>query len=91
LEVSTKTAEGIFSLKKYIEDKVIASLKESFPDNAFVKNLTFDEIFLGLFRRKMGYFGSKINLSDKQFEDQFINIKLDYDKISQEVIGGHAV
>jgi hypothetical protein len=89
--ISTSTPEGIFSLKKHIEDNVISVLKENHSDNAFVQNLSLDEIFLSLFGRSMRYYRSKINLSDKQYEDQFINIKLDYDKISQEVIAGHTV
>ena len=39
----------------------------------------------------MDYYGSKINLGDKQFEDSFIEIKLDYDKISGETIEGRTI
>ena len=90
-EVRTSTPEGLFSLKKYIEDKIISVLKTDYSDNAFVNNLTFNNIFLPLFNRSMDYYGSKINLGDKQFEDSFIEIKLDYDKISGETIEGRTI
>jgi hypothetical protein len=89
--IKTSTPEGLFSLKKHIENNIISKLKELFPDNEFVQNLVYNEIYLSLFGRNMGYYGSKINLSDKQFEDQFITIKLAYDKLSQEMIDGHSV
>lgn len=91
IELRTSTPEGLFSLKKYIEENIISTLKENYPTNPFVNNLVFDSIFLTLFNRKMEYWGSKINLGDKQYEDQFIEIKLAYDQISQEVINGHTI
>jgi hypothetical protein len=66
-------------------------MRKKYPTNEFVTNLIPSSRFNDLFGIRTSFYGSRINLSDPQYEDQMFIIKTAFDKISKEEFNGHTV
>ena len=90
-ELSTATSEGLLTLKEYIETNVIPWIRKMYSTNEFVTNLIPSSRFNDLFGVRTSFYGSRINLSDPQYEYQMFIIKTAFDKISKEEFNGHSI
>lgn len=89
--LSTNTKEGLLTLKPYIENVIIKELKKLYPDNRFVQNLKFNSIYNPLFRERVNFIGSQVDLTNPQYEDITAIIRNHFYSIQNEVINGHSV
>ena len=90
-ELSTDTFNGLISLKPYIETVIIPEIKEKYKDNSFANNLIVNSIYNPLFRERVTFVGSRIDLSNPQYEDITSIIKNHFYQIQNEVINGHSI
>jgi hypothetical protein len=93
MEMSTDSKEGIITLKKWIEERVIGELMSNskYANNAFVDNLIRNNAPDKYFKSLIPVFGSRIRLNDINNEDQLAIIKNDFYQIQNDVIAGHTV
>lgn len=89
--LSTDTFNGLISLKPYIETVIIPEIKSRYPNNSFANNLIMNSIFNSLFQERVSFVGSRIDLSNPQYEDITLIIKDHFYKIQNEVINGHSI
>lgn len=90
-QLSTNTFEGLITLKTYIESVIIPEIKTRYPKNMFATNLIANTIFSPLFQERYSFIGSRINLSDPQYEDMTGIIKDNFYKIQHDDINGHSI
>lgn len=91
VELSTDSVEGLVTLKRHVENVIIPILKRDFSNNEFVKNLIYNSQFNNLFSERVGSYGSRVNLSDSQYEDVTAMIKSDFYRIQNAMVAGHTI
>lgn len=89
--LSTDTFDGLISLKPYIERVIIPELKRRYPNNSFASNLIANSIHNPLFGERITFIGSRVNLSDPQYEDTTEIIKNNFYGIQNDTINGHSI
>lgn len=89
--LSTDTFDGLISLKPYIERVIIPELKRRYPNNSFASNLIANSIHNPLFGERITFIGSRVNLSDPQYEDTIEIIKNNFYGIQNDTINGHSI
>lgn len=77
---------GLFTLKYYIEEVIIPMLQNKYGNNLFIRNLMPRTMNSNMWKTQIHFFGSAIDLSDPQNEDQRELIRSDFAKIAQEKI-----
>ena len=82
---------GLFSLKPYLENVIIPLIKDKWSDNLFVQNLLPRTMNSSMWKTKIHFWGSAIDLSDPQNEDQMELIRSDFSRIAGEDINGHSI